>query len=106
KGEIMTPEHPLKNIGFMDMNRQGMIRRAGGWTAGRALWLGLAVASASFAGPARLRAQGPVAPVPVPGPAAGPGPAAPGMVVVEGMGGAIVGAPVLQIGRASCRERV
>ena len=32
----------------MDMNRQGMIRRAGGWTAGRALWLGLAVASASF----------------------------------------------------------
>src|SRR3954447_24619053 len=72
------------------MSRQGMIHRAGGWTAGRALWLCLAVASATFAGPARLWAQGP-APVAPPGPVA----VSPGMVVVEGGSGTAVGAPVL-----------
>jgi uncharacterized repeat protein (TIGR01451 family) len=78
-----------------------MIRRAGGWTAGRALWLALAVASATLDGPATLRAQGPApvvsvpapCPAPVAPPGAGSGP--PGMVVVEGAGGAAVAAPVL-----------
>src|SRR4051794_32408429 len=95
------------------MSRQGTNRRDGGWTAGRALRLGLAVASASFWCPAS-RAQGPAgpglvpgpAPVPVPGPMNGPAPVpgpiprpgvgAPGMVVVEGGAPPVVmGGPML-----------
>lgn len=81
------------------MSRQGRISRAGGRTAGHALVLGLAVASATFAPPTRLRAQGPARPMtadpapaltPVAGPMPMPIPApvagSTGMAVVEGGG--------------------
>ena len=79
-----------------------MIRRAGGWRAGPTPWLVLSLASALLASPTCLRAQGlaPLTPTPVPVPVPVPGPAtvpgsAPGVVVVEGTGGAALASPGL-----------